>query len=145
MKMRALLVAAMLAVMMVVAVSPAGAQPRQEGLVNVAVTNTNIQVPIGIAANVCGVAVNVLSQVGNLGDVNCTADGVALAENPRGNQGAGPRQNGLINLAVTNTNVQVPVAVAANICGVAVNVLARGLNTGDVQCDAEGVSHAFRA
>ena len=32
--------------------------------------------------------------------------------------------------------VQVPVAVAADVCGVAVNVLARNLNAGSVDCDA---------
>jgi hypothetical protein len=143
MKVRALLVAAMLAAMMVVAVSPAGAQTTQQGLVNVAITDTTVQVPVGIAANICGVAVNILATAANVGDVECTAEGVAIAEHENGNGGP-VMQEGLVNLAVTNTTVQVPVAVAANICGVAVNVLARAVNFGDVQCDAEGVSHAFR-
>jgi hypothetical protein len=53
-------------------------------------------------------------------------------------------QEGLVNLAVTNTTIQVPVAIGANVCGVALNVLANALNAGDVTCTAEGVSRAFR-
>jgi len=142
MKLRALLAVCVTATLAVVAASPAAAQ-RQDGLVNVAITDTTVQVPIAVAANVCGVAVNVLATAGNLGDVECAAEGVSIAEN-QGGGGQAPNQSGLINVAVTNTTVQVPVSVAANICGVAVNLLARGLSTGDVECDAEGVSRAFR-
>jgi hypothetical protein len=118
-----------------VAAGPAGAQPQQSGLVNVFAEDTTVQVPIGVAANVCGVAVNVLSQAGNLGDVDCTSEGVAVAEDSDGG-GSSPRQEGLINVALVDTTVQVPVAVAANICGVAVNVLAANLNAGTIDCDA---------
>jgi hypothetical protein len=64
---------------------------------------------------------------------------------------AGPavaqQQEGLINVNVSDidvgviANVQVPVAVAANVCGVAVNVLAEQL-PGDVECDADAESAA---
>lgn len=118
------------------------AQPRQEGLVNVFAEDTTVQIPIGIAANVCGVAVNVLARAANLGDVPCTAEGVAIAEDTDGGGGGSPRQNGLINVALVDTTVQVPVAVAANICGVAVNVLAAALNTGTIDCEAIGGSSA---
>jgi hypothetical protein len=119
MKTRALLMAAMLAVTMVVAAAPAGAQVQEQGLVNVAITDTTVQVPVGIAANICGVAVNVLATAANVGDVECTAEGVAIAEHENGNGGP-VMQEGLVNIAVTNTTIQVPVAVAANVCGVAV-------------------------
>lgn len=144
MKIRTLLTAAMLAVTMAVAATPAGAQVTQEGLVNVAITDTTVQVPVGIAANICGVAVNVLATAANTGDVDCTAEGVAVAEHENGGGGGPVMQEGLVNLAVTNTTIQVPVAVAANVCGVAVNVLARALNLGDITCTAQGVSRAFR-
>lgn len=115
---------------------------RQDGLVNVFADDTTVQIPIAIAANVCGVAVNVLATAANLGDIDCTAEGVALAEDSD-NGGGGPvRQNGLINVTLTDTTVQVPVAVAANICGVAVNVLAQALNTGDLECLAMADSEA---
>jgi len=144
MRIRALVVLCVMAVAAVVAASPASAQVNQEGLVNVAIVDTTVQVPIGVGANICGVAVNVLAVAENLGDVTCTATGVAIAQDG-GNGGGGPvTQEGLINLAIVNTTIQVPVSVAANVCGVAVNILARSLNTGNVDCTAEGVSQAFR-
>jgi hypothetical protein len=58
----------------------AGASPVVTGgLVNITVTtvlNTNqvnVQVPIGVAANVCGVAANVLAQQTTTGPVACTS------------------------------------------------------------------------
>jgi hypothetical protein len=66
------------------------AQPRQSGLVNVEVSNVandiarnlsvdvgqipvTVQVPIGVAATVCGVAANVLGQQAASGNAGCTA------------------------------------------------------------------------
>jgi hypothetical protein len=57
------------------------------------------------------------------------------------------QQEGLVNVNVSDVdvgviaNVQVPVGIAANVCGVAVNVLARQL-PGDVECDADAESAA---
>jgi hypothetical protein len=57
------------------------------------------------------------------------------------------QQEGLINVNVSDidvgviANVQVPVAIAANVCGVAVNVLAEQL-PGDVECEADAESAA---
>ena len=125
-----------------IASAPALAQPiTQEGLVNVAADDVNVQIPIAAAANVCGVAVNVLATAPSLGDVDCTADGVAVAEND-GGDGGPVTQNGLVNVSLTDVNVQVPVNVAANVCGVSVGVLAQAPALGDVVCDAEGVSLA---
>jgi hypothetical protein len=124
-----------------VAAGPASSQITQDGLVNVAADDVNVQVPIAIAANICGVAVGVLATAENLGDVECTTEGVALASNEEGNGGP-VRQRGLVNVALTDVNVQVPVVVAANVCGVAVGVLAQAEDLGDVECTAEGVSLA---
>lgn len=122
---------------------PAAAAPiTQDGLVNVAADNVNVQIPIAAAANICGVAVNVLATATNLGDVDCTTEGVAVAENDQGGNGGPVRQRGLVNVALTDVNVQVPVTVAANVCGVAVGVLAQTNNFGDITCTAEGVSLA---
>jgi putative N-acetylmannosamine-6-phosphate epimerase len=52
---------ALVATMALAVVSTGAAQPNQRGLVNVAVVDNTIQIPIGIAANVCGVTVNLLS------------------------------------------------------------------------------------
>jgi hypothetical protein len=120
----------------------AGAAITQDGLVNVAADNVNVQIPIAAAANICGVAVNVLATAANFGDIDCTADGVAVASNDNGGESGPIRQRGLVNVALTDVNVQVPVTVAANVCGVAVGVLAQAANLGDVTCDASGVSLA---
>ena len=121
---------------------PINAAPiTQDGLVNVAADDVNVQVPIAVAANICGLAVNVLATAPNLGDVECTTQGVAVARNDNGTSGP-TRQQGLVNVALTDVNVQVPVQVAASICGVAVGVLSQAPNLGDVVCDTDGLALA---
>jgi hypothetical protein len=129
------------AALLVAAAAPAGAQPRQEGLVNVFADDVTVLIPIAVAANVCGVAVNVLATAANTGDVDCTAEGVAIAEDD-GRDGRAPNQRGLVNVALVDVFVAVPVSVAANICGVTVNVLAESLNQGSVDCEALADSNA---
>jgi hypothetical protein len=133
------LVAAALLVLSLGAV-PAQAQT-QEGLVNVNVSDVQVQLPIAIAANVCNVAVNVLAEQLREGDVVCdaTAESDAVFENDNGDA---PQQEGLVNVNVSDLTIQVPVAVAANICDVAVNVLARQVRTGDATCTAPAAADA---
>jgi hypothetical protein len=45
-------------------------------------------------------------------------------------------QSGLVNVNLQDTTVQAPIAVAANICNVAANVLAQQLANGAAPCDA---------
>ena len=68
------------AIMLAMTVVPALAQPEQNGLVNIAIIDVlnnnevNVQVPIGVAANVCGVQANVLAQQNTQSaPVDCTA------------------------------------------------------------------------
>ena len=133
---------AVVATMALAVVSTGAAQPNQDGLVNVAVVDNTVQIPIGVAANVCGVAVNILATATAAAPVDCAAVAGAEATGPAGGGGGGGNQSGLINLYVADNTVQVPVAIAANICGVAVNVLAQGIATGPVSCDAEGNADA---
>jgi hypothetical protein len=115
----------------------------QDGLVNVAADDVNVQVPISVAATLCGVGVNVLATATNTGDIDCTTEGVAIAERGSSDGSGGPvRQRGLVNVALTDVNIQVPVVVAASVCGVAVGVLADATNVGDVVCETEGVALA---
>jgi hypothetical protein len=51
-------------------------------------------------------------------------------------------QEGLVNVNVSEVVVQLPIAVAANVCDVNVNVLARQLRTGDAACDSAAESGA---
>ena len=66
------------------------------------------------------------------------ATGIAFAS--AGAVSAQPTQEGLVNVFAEDTTVQVPVAVAANTCGVAVNVLSAALNTGTIDGEAIGGS-----
>lgn len=118
-----------------VAVAPASAQP-QTGLVNVAVTNNTVQVPVAVAADICGVSVNVLSQYVGNGPVTCNAGAGATGISTGGGGGGGAPQNGLINVDVSSNTIQVPVSVAADVCGVGVNVLSQFVGTDQVACTA---------
>lgn len=112
-------VAATSALAVGVTAGPASAATDQQGLVNVSLDN--ITVPIGIAANVCDVGANVLASqnITDFGD----CDAVARASG-HGGGNSNTRQRGLVN--VSATDIEVPISVAANVCNVAVNLLAAG-------------------
>jgi ChpA-C len=80
---RILAIVSVAALMVMLVATPALAQPRQSGLVNVELTDVlsgnqvNVQVPIGVAANVCGVQANVLAQGGLQEPVDCTSSTTA--------------------------------------------------------------------
>jgi hypothetical protein len=137
MKVRLLLATLVAGLSMVGMTTTASAQ-HQSGLVNVAVVDNTVQIPIGIAANVCGVAVNILSSATTTAPVNCTAVAGARATSTGGGGGGGGSQQGLVNIYVANNVVQVPIGIAANICGVAANVLASDASTGSATCNALG-------
>lgn len=121
-----------------VAAAPASAQTQQSGLVNVAVVDNTVQVPIAVAANVCQVQVGVLASALRQGPTTCTANGTAIGTASAPAPGGTTQQNGLVNLAIDNNTIQVPVGVAANICGVQAGVLANELQQGAAQCNAQG-------
>jgi len=123
--------------------APASAQPvTQNGLVNVSITDTTIQVPISVAANICDVNVAVLVQdlVDNAADCDAAATSLGVVT-PAGSHGP-VNQSGLVNVAIDNLNAQVPVSVAANVCDVNVGVLVGMLRDDAAQCNATGVSVA---
>ena len=119
-----------------VAATPGQAATQQDGLVNVSLTNTNVQVPIGVAADVCNVAANVLATSTFGGNGTCSAASRATADNGGGGGGGNTHQSGLVNVSLTDTNIQVPVGVAANVCDVAVNVIAANTFGGNGTCTA---------
>jgi hypothetical protein len=102
--------------------SPAAAQPEQNGLINVNISDLDVQVPIGVAANICDVSVAVLAQLALDEAAPCTAAAEPMAITPAGNGGS-PRQEGLVNVNVSDITVQIPVGVAANVCDVSVAAL----------------------
>jgi hypothetical protein len=123
------------------AAAPAAAQP-QTGLVNVDVSGVTIQLPIAIAANVCDVNVAVL--VNDLQDDAASCDAIADADAITVSQpgGGGGPQEGLVNVRISDVVVQVPVAVAANICDINVAILVDLIDDEAAACDADASSHA---
>jgi hypothetical protein len=118
--------------------TPVSAQ-QQTGLVNINVSDNVIQVPIGIAANICDVKVIALSAgIADTGETECTAISTSEAEATvtPGNGGAAS-QTGLINVNLENNTIQVPIAAAANICDVDVVILATAILFDDATaCEA---------
>lgn len=124
-----------------VALFPAtgSAQTQQEGLVNVAVEDVVVQLPITVAANVCDLNVAVLAEIADEGGAcTATADSAASA-GPSGNDNV--RQEGLVNVLVDDVVVQAPIALAANACDVNVAVLSRTLDDASA-CEAQAGSDA---
>lgn len=113
------------------------AQTSQSGLVNVNVEDVVVQVPIAIAANICDVTVAVLAT--DLEDGSATCDALAASGatvTPRESGGA-TRQDGLINVNLSDITVQAPIAAAANVCDVDVVVLATAILLDDAtECTA---------
>jgi hypothetical protein len=118
-----------------IAAGPASAQ--QSGLVNVDISDNTVQIPVAVAANVCGVDVNIIATNTFGGNAICTSTSHATAQNGGGGGGGGgANQDGLVNVALTGNTVQVPIGVAANICGVQANVIAQNTFGGNALCDA---------
>ena len=129
------LVAALAAATMSLGLVSTADAANQQGLVNVAVTDNTIQVPIAVAANVCDVSVNVLAEQLDQAD-NC--DAIAGADASSAGGGSSPsKQRGLVNLAIEDNVVQIPIGIAANVCDVSANVLARQLDDA-APCEAVG-------
>ncbi len=109
--------------------SPAAAQPpNQSGLVNVNISDLVVQIPIAVAANICDVNVAVLVQdlVDDAAACNAAATPNADTDITTGG-GAPGRQEGLVNVNVSNIVIQAPIGVVANVCDVNVAVLVSDL------------------
>ena len=126
-----------------VGASTASARTNQTGLVNISVSGTTIQLPIGLAANVCDVNVAALATLLDLGSTACGAGATATAVNTGGGGGGGAtNQTGLVNVSISDTTVQVPIAFAINVCDVNAAVLALLIAGGETDCDAAARSGA---
>lgn len=140
-KSRPLIAAAAAIAALTVPVGSASAQD-QDGLVNVLVTDTQIAVPVSVAANICDVNVGILADQVDTAQTACTSTADSEASHRGGNGGGNVSQDGLVNIAVTDTQIAVPVSVAANLCDINVGVLARQLKIGDTDCNATATSLA---
>jgi hypothetical protein len=125
-----------------IAAGPASAQT-QEGLVNLDVSGNTVQVPVGIAANVCDVNVAVLVNdfLDQAAKCDAGADSQAIAVSSA-DPGATGDQSGLVNVRINNNTVQIPLAVALNVCDVNVAVLTNLFSDQAAQCDSKANSRA---
>ena len=130
-------------VVSVFAVSIAFAAPAQaqnqagDSLVNVQLSDINVLVPIGVAANLCDINANVLASQERNGGAECDATATSTATPGSGGGGGGNNAgSSLVNVQIDDLTVAVPIAVAANICDVNVNVLAQQQRDGGAQCTA---------
>ena len=123
-------------------VGPVAAQNRAgNSLVNVQISDVTIAVPVAVAANLCDISVNVLARQLGAGDTSCEADATSIATPGTGGNGGGNRAgHSLVSVQIADLEVLLPISVAANVCDVAVNVLAVQLQVGDVTCDAVATS-----
>ena len=111
-----------------------------DSLVNVQIGDITALVPIGVAANICDVNANVLAAQARTGDAVCTATAESIATPGQGNGGGGGGHqagNSLVNVQIGDVTVLLPIALAANVCDVNVNVLAQQLRTGEAMCEAD--------
>ena len=135
-------------VIMVAALAAAApASSRNEAgnsLVNVQIGDITVLIPIAVAANLCDINVNVLAGQLDTGNATCTATATSVATpgNGGGPGGGGGNQagNSLVNVQIGDITAKLPIAVAANVCDLNVNVLARQLDTGNATCTATSSS-----
>jgi hypothetical protein len=119
------------------------AQPEQNGLVNINISDNVVQVPIGIAANVCDVNVAVLVDDFLDAAEPCRADATSTAEVFVTSPDGGPAdQTGLINLNISGNQVQIPLAAALNVCDVNVAVLVDIFDDAAATCEARARGRA---
>jgi hypothetical protein len=136
---RLIALVAALAMALALMATPARAQT-QEGLVNVIVQDVYIQVPVAVAANVCDVNVNILAEQIRHGGARCEADADSDAVIGIGEDGElPPVQSGLVNVLIRDVALQIPIGIAANVCDVNANVLARQQRHGGARCDAQAL------
>ena len=133
--------------------SPAVAQ-EQDGLVNVNCvvcgTNAQVAIPVGVAAQVCGVDANIIAEQREAALTSCEIDQQTVDANQSlrnfvdtGGQGGGGQadQEGLVNVNCvvcdTNAQVAIPIGVAAQVCGVDANVIAQQREAALTDCQID--------
>jgi len=123
------------------AAGPASADT-QSGLVNVDISDNTVQVPVAVAANICGVQIAAIASNTFGGNAVCTSTSRSTASDHGGGGGGSSHQDGLVNVLLTGNTVQVPIGIAANICGVQAAVIAHNTFGGNAKCTATDRSTA---
>ena len=117
-----------------------------DSLVNVQIGDITALVPIGVAANLCDINANVLAVQAREGGADCDATAQSTATpgpgNGNGNGGGHQAGNSLVNVQIGDVTLQLPIALAANVCDVNVNILALQLREGGATCTADADAEA---
>ncbi|MGH9030968.1 MAG: hypothetical protein ACRDY4_06065 [Acidimicrobiia bacterium] len=120
---------------------PVAAEPvTQEGLVNVAITDVGVQIPVSLAANICDVNVAVLVDQLQDAPADCEADAGSEANIEFADPGGPTHQQGLVNVLLDDVFVQVPIGIAANVCDVNAGILVSDLQDATATCESDAVS-----
>ena len=143
-KLVALLVVSVAALAMT---STAAAQHQAgDSLVNVQIGDITALVPVGVAANLCDINANVLAVQAREGGADCDATATSIATpgpgNGNGNGGGHQAGNSLVNVQIGDVTLMLPIAIAANVCDVNVNILALQLREGGATCKADADAEA---
>jgi hypothetical protein len=142
------LVALLVVSIAALAMSSTAAAQHQAGdsLVNVQIGDITALVPVGVAANLCDINANVLAAQAREGGAECDATATSIATPGPGNggDGGGGHQagNSLVNVQIGDVTLMLPIALAANVCDVNVNILALQLREGGATCTADADSEA---
>ena len=114
-----------------------GGNQAGDTLVNVQISDVTVLVPVGVAANLCDVNANVLAEQARADGATCEATAESIATPGQGGGGGGNQAgNSLVNVQIDDLTVEIPIAIAANICDVNVNILAQQLRLGGATCEA---------
>jgi hypothetical protein len=140
------LVALLVVSIAALAMSSTAAAQHQAGdsLVNVQIGDITALVPVGVAANLCDINANVLAAQAREGGAECDATATSIATPGPGNGGGDGHQagNSLVNVQIGDVTLMLPIALAANVCDVNVNILALQLREGGATCTADADSEA---
>ena len=141
------LVALLVVSVAALAMSSTAAAQHQAGdsLVNVQIGDITALVPIGVAANLCDINANVLAVQAREGGAECTATATSTATPGPGNKndnGGHQAGNSLVNVQIGDVTLMLPIAIAANVCDVNVNILALQLRQGGATCTADADAEA---
>ncbi|MEJ7655849.1 MAG: hypothetical protein WKF33_02340 [Thermoleophilaceae bacterium] len=117
---------------------PGGGSVAEDSLVNVQIGDVEVLVPVALAANLCDINVNILADQEREGGATCTATAESLASPGIGDGQGGGNTAGdsLVNVQIGDVTVALPIALAANLCDINVNVLAEQEREGGATCTA---------
>ena len=124
---------------------PAAAQNEAgDSLINVQISDVEVLVPIGIAANLCDINANILALQDRTGGADCkaNAESVASPGSDGGNGADNTAGDALVNVQLSDITVLVPISAAANLCDININALAQQFRQGGASCKADSSASA---